>query len=164
MTIVDTTGAVVETQDIALGGLADINALVAAVNGMANGTASLNANGKIVMSATGSNRIAVNEMTSQVTAGNQTTGLAQFLGLNDLFTLNVDYHDYTADPQNSATTALGLAGTLTVSYPGGSTPIAYAAGDTLTAIAANITAALAAQNITATVLSENRSFRPSSSA
>jgi flagellar hook-associated protein 1 FlgK len=159
VTIVDATGAVVETQDIALGALADINALVAAVNGMANATASLNANGKIVMSATGINRIAVNEMTSQVTTGNQTTGLAQFLGLNDLFNLNTDYDDYTADPQTSATTAIGLAGTLTVSYPGGSTPVAYAAGDTLTAIAANITAALAAENITATVLQENGKFR-----
>ena len=159
VTIVDPAGVVVETQDIALGALADINALVAAVNGMANATASLNASGKIVMSATGTNRIAVNEMTSQVTTGNQTTGLAQFLGLNDLFTLNTDYNDYTANPQTSATTALGLAGTLTVSYPGGSTPIAYGAGDTLTAIAANITAALAAENITAAVLQENGQFR-----
>jgi flagellar hook-associated protein 1 FlgK len=39
VTIVDATGAVVENQDIALGALADINALVAAVNGMANATA-----------------------------------------------------------------------------------------------------------------------------
>lgn len=159
VTIVDSAGAVVESQDIALGALADINALVAAVNGMANATASLDANGKFVMSATGTSRIAVNEMTSQVTAGNQTTGLAQFLGLNDLFTLNTNYTNYTADPQNSATTALGLAGTLTVAYPGGSTPVVYAAGDDLTTIAANITAALAAQNITAAVLSENGKFR-----
>ncbi len=159
VTIVDTAGAVVETQDIALGGLADINALVAAVNGMTNATASINASGKIVMSATGMNRIAVNEMTSQVTTGSSTTGLAHFLGLNDLFTLNTDYNDYTSNPQTSATTALGLAGNLTVSHPGGPTVVAYAAGQDLTTIAANITAALAAQNITATVLSENGEFR-----
>lgn len=159
VTVVDTAGAVVETQDIALGGIANVTALVAAVNGMANATASLNASGKFVMSATGTNRIAINEMTSQVTTGNETTGLAQFLGLNDLFTLNTNYVDYTADPQSSATTALGLAGTLTVSYPGGTTPVAYVVGDTLTTIAASITAALAAQNITATVLQENGKFR-----
>ncbi|MFT5180567.1 MAG: flagellar hook-associated protein 1 FlgK [Alphaproteobacteria bacterium] len=159
VTVVDVTGAVVENQDIALGGLADINALVAAVNGMTNATATLDASGKIVMSATGANRIAVNEMTSQVTNGAQTTGLAQFLGLNDLYTLNTNFVDYTADPQTSATTALGLAGTLTVSYPGGSTPVAYVVGDTLTTITASINAALAAQNITATVLTENGKFR-----
>lgn len=159
VTIVDNAGAVVETQDIALGGLADINALVAAVNGMANATASLDANGKFVMSATGANRIAVNEMTSQVATGNQTTGLAQFLGLNDLFTLNTNYVDYTGDPQTSATTALGLAGNLTVEHPGGPTVIAYGAGDTLTTIAASVSAALAAENITATVSQENGEFR-----
>ena len=159
VTIVDSAGAVVESLDIALGGLADINALVAAVNGMANATAVLDANGKFVMSATGANRIAVNEMTSQVTTGTQTTGLAQFLGLNDLYTLNTNYLNYTANPQASATTALNVAGTLTVSYPGGSTPVVYGVGDTLTTITASINAALAAQNITATVLSENGEFR-----
>lgn len=159
VTVVDATGAVVESLDIALGGLADIAALVTAANGMANATAALDANGKFVLSATGTNRIAVNELTSQVTTGNQTTGLAQFLGLNDLFNLNTNYADYTADPQASATTALGLAGNLTIDFPGGTTVVPYAAGDTLTAIAANITAAMAAQNITATVLSENGKFR-----
>lgn len=159
VTVVDSAGAVVETQDIALGGIADVTALVAAINGMANATASLNASGQIVMSATGSNRIAVNEMTSQVTTGTQTTGLAQFLGLNDLFTLNVNYVDYTSDPQASASAALGIAGNLTFAHPGGPTVVAYAAGDSLTAIAANITAALAAQNITATVLQENGKYR-----
>jgi len=159
VTVVDATGAVVETQDIALGGLANIAALVTAVNGMTNATAALDANGKLVMSATGTNRIAVNELTSQVTTGNETTGLAQFLGLNDLFTLNTNYVDYTADPQTSATTALGLAGNLTIDYPGGTTVVAYAVGDTLTTIAAAVTAAMAVQNITATVLQENGKFR-----
>ena len=158
-TVVDSAGAVVENLDIALGGIADINALVAALNGMANATASLDAQGKLVLSATGANRIAINEMTSQVTIGNETTGLAQFLGLNNLFTLNVDYNDYTADPQTSATTALGAAGNLTFAHPGGPTVVAYGAGDTLTTLAANINAALAGQNITATVLSENGEFR-----
>lgn len=159
VTVIDDTGAVVESLDIALGGLADIAALVTAVNGMTNATAALDADGKFVMSATGANRIAVNELTSQVTTGNETTGLAQFLGLNNLLTLNTNYVDYTASPQTSATTALGLAGNLTIDYPGATTVVPYAAGDTLTDIAANITAAMAAQNITASVLSENGKFR-----
>ncbi|NNE82785.1 MAG: flagellar hook-associated protein FlgK [Alphaproteobacteria bacterium] len=159
VTVVDVAGAVVESQDIALDGLADIDALVAAVNTMTNATAALDASGRFVLSATGANRIAVNEMTSQVSTGTDTTGLAQFLGLNDLYTLNTNYVDYTVDPQSSATTALGVTGSLTVSYPAGTTTIAYAAGDTLTTIAASINGALAAQNITATVLSENGNFR-----
>ena len=159
VTVVDSAGAVVESLDIALGGLADIDALIASVNGMTNATAALDANGKFVLSATGANRIAVNEMTSQVTTGSQTTGLAQFLGLNDLFTLKTNYVDYTADPQTSATAALGLAGSLTVSYPGGTTAVAYVVGDTLTTITASINAALAAENITATVFTENGKFR-----
>jgi flagellar hook-associated protein 1 FlgK len=159
VTVVDTTGAVVETQDIALAGIADIDALVAAVNGMANATSSLDANGKVLMSATGTNRIAINEMTSQVPTGNETTGLAQFLGLNDLFTLNTDYNNYTGDAQTSATAAFGLAGNLTVDYPGGTTVVPYVVGDTLTTVTANLNAALAAQNITATVLQENGEFR-----
>ena len=161
VTVVDTTGAVVETQDIALGGLADIAALVTAINGMTNATASLDANGKLVMSATGTNRIAVNELTSQVTTGNQTTGLAQFLGLNDLLTLNTNYVDYTTDPQASVTAAVGLAGTLTFDYPGGTATVAYTTGQSLTTIVANINAdaALTAQNVTATVLQENGKYR-----
>ncbi|MDH3739487.1 MAG: hypothetical protein OER92_09850, partial [Alphaproteobacteria bacterium] len=159
VTVVDVAGAVVENLDIALGGLADINALIGAVNTMTNATAALDASGRFVLSATGANRIAVNEMTSQVTTGTDTTGLGQFLGLNDLFTLNTNYVDYTANPQSSATTALGVAGSLTFDHPGGPTVVPYAAGDTLTTIAASINAALVAENISATVLSENGNFR-----
>lgn len=161
VTVVDATGAVVESLDIALGGLADINALVTAVNGMANATAVLDANGKFVASATGGNRIAVNELTSAVTTGTETTGLAQFLGLNDLFTLNTNYVDYTSDPQSSSTTALGLAGTLTFDYSGGTTAVAYTAGQDLATIVANINAdaALVAANVSASILQENGEYR-----
>lgn len=159
VTIMNTDGEVVENNDIALGGLADINALVAAIDGMANASASLNAQGQLVVTASGGNRIATNEMTSAVSTGNETTGLSQFLGLNDLMTLNTDYTRYTSNHQASATTALGLSGTLTVTHPGGSTAIAYAAGDSLTTIAANITTALAGQSVNATVVQENGRFR-----
>ena len=66
---------------------------------------------------------------------------------------------YASDRTASSTTALGLAGTLTINYPGGSTPVVYAAGESLTTIAANLSAALAAQNITATVRREGAGFR-----
>lgn len=159
VSVLDTNGTVVETSDIALGGLADIGALVTAIDGMTNVTASLNTNGKLVVSATGGNRIAINEMTSAVTTGNETTGLAQFLGLNDLMTLDTDYTRYTSVHQASGTAAMGLTGTLTFSHPGGTTAVAYTATESLTTIAANISAALAAQNIDASVLQENGRFR-----
>lgn len=155
-TIVNSAGAVVENLDINLGALAPatIGQLVTTLNGMTNATASINAQGKVVLTATGGNRIAVNEMTSAVTTGSKTTGMAQFLGLNDFFTTGNSYATYQSDRQASATAALGLAGTLTIAYPGGSTAVAYAVGDSLTAIATSITAAMAAQNITATVVQE----------
>ncbi|CAN0449818.1 unnamed protein product, partial [Laminaria digitata] len=157
--VLNSDGEVVETNDIALGGLANINALVTAIDGMTNATASINAQGNLEVAATGSNRIAVNEMTSSVTTGNETTGLSQFLGLNDLMTLNTDYTRYTSNHQTSATTAIGVAGTLTFTHPGGTTAVAYAAGESLTTIAANITTALAGQNVNATVVQENGRFR-----
>lgn len=157
--ILNSDGEVVETNDIALGGLANINALVTAIDGMTNATASINTQGKLVVSATGSNRIAVNEMTSSVTTGNETSGLSQFLGLNDLMTLNTDYTRYTSNHQSSATTAIGVAGTLSFTHPGGTTAVAYTAAESLTTIAANITTALAGQNVNATVVQENGRFR-----
>lgn len=159
VSVVNADGEVVETSDIALGGLANMAALVSAIDGMTNAGASLNSQGNLVVSATGANRIAINEMTSAVTTGNETTGLSQFLGLNDLMTLNTDYTRYTSNHVNSATTAIGVAGTLTFTHPGGTTAVAYANGESLTTIASNITTALAGQSISATVVEENGRFR-----
>ncbi|MBO6784965.1 MAG: hypothetical protein JJ899_17075 [Alphaproteobacteria bacterium] len=159
VSIVDSDGVVVENSDIALGGIANIAALVTAIDGMTNASASLNAQGNLVLSATGGNRIAVNEMTSAVSTGNATTGLSQFLGLNDLMTLNSDYTRYTTNHTSSATTALGESGTLTFTHPGGTTAVAYGVGESLNTIATNITAALAGQSISANVVEENGRFR-----
>lgn len=159
VSVVNADGEVVETNDIALGGLANMAALVTAIDGMTNVGASLNAQGNLVVSATGANRLAINEMTSAVTTGNETTGLSQFLGLNDLMSLNTDYTRYTSNHLNSASTAIGVAGSLTFTHPGGTTAVAYANGESLTTIAANITAALAGQNIDASVIEENGRFR-----
>ncbi len=160
-TVVDGNGLVVENLDINLAALvpSTIGQLVTTLNGMANATASINAQGKVVLTATGGNKIAVNEMTSAVTTGSQTMGMAQFLGLNDFFSTGNGYSTYQTDRQVSATAALGLAGTLTVAYPGGSTAVAYNVGDSLTAVATAITGAMAAQNITATVIQEASGFR-----
>ena len=159
VTIVDAAGAVVETQDIALGGLANVGALVTAINGMTNATASLNANGQLVVTASAGNGVAVNELDGTVTTGNRTYGMGDFLGLNDVFQDTTDYDVMISDRFASDTTALGLSGTLTFSAGGAATPVAYAAGDDLTTIAANITAALGGANVTATVVREADGYR-----
>ena len=155
------TGVIVESLTINLATLVPptIGQLVTTINGMANATAVIDAQGKVVIAPTGLSRIAVGEETGAVTTGSKTTGMAQFLGLNDFFVSGEAFNAYASDRTASSTTALGLAGTLTINYPGGSTPVAYTAGQSLTTIATNISAALAAQNITATVRQEGAGFR-----
>ena len=160
--VTDTSGTVVEFLDINLGATATIGDLVAAIDGMANLNASLTgAPGRISITPTGANRVSFNEMTSAVTVGNRTMGASDFLGLNDFFSSANEYDDYSSAYQSSATTALGVAGTLTVSGSFGTTGVAYAAGDSLTAIAANITAdaTLAAAGISATIVADGAGFR-----
>jgi flagellar hook-associated protein 1 FlgK len=110
---------------------------------------------------TGANRVSFNEMTSAVTVGNRTMGASDFLGLNDFFTSGNEYDPYSSAYQSSATTALGLAGTLTVSGGFGTTGVAYGSGDSLTDIAANITAngTLAAAGISASIVADGPGFR-----
>ena len=155
------TGIIVESLAINLATLVPptIGQLVTTINGMTNATASINAQGKVVVAATGANRIAVDESTSVVSTGSETFGMAHFLGLNDFFTGSENFDVYASDRVASATTALGLAGTLTVNYPGGSTPVVYAGTESLTTIATNISTALAAQNVSAVVRQEGTGFR-----
>lgn len=159
--VTDTSGTVVELQDIDLALMADVNDLVTAVDGMANLSASLNASGQIVIIPAGANRVAFNEMTSAVTVGNRTMGASDFLGLNDFFSSANQYDDYSSSHQASRTTPLGLAGTLTFTGGFGTANVNYAAGDDLDAIAASINAtpALAAAGIAASVISDGSGFR-----
>jgi flagellar hook-associated protein 1 FlgK len=161
VSVVDVAGVVVETLDIDLAALApaDIGTLVAQISGMANASASINASGQVVISATGGNRIAINEMDSAVTSGNATYGMAQFLGLNDLFTSGLEFNQYTSDRAASDSAALGVAGTLSFNVAGATTGVAYAAGDDLNDIATAINAAMGGANISATVVREGTGYR-----
>ncbi len=160
---VDSTGVVVETLDIDLTALAPptIGQLVTQIDAMANVSASINANGQVAISATGGNRIAVNELDSAVTTGNASFGMAHFLGLNNFFDSATHYDRYFSDRVASDTTALGLAGTLTFQIGGAAAAVAYGAGDSLTAIAANINAdaTISGANITASVVREGDGYR-----
>ena len=157
--VLDNAGVVVENLDINLGGIANIGALVTAINGMTNATASINADGQVVIAATGGNAIAVNEMDGQVTTGTATRGMAHFLGLNNLLDSGTDYDVALSDRVTSDTAALGAAGTLGFSIGGATTNVAYGAGDSLTDIAASINAAVGGANITASVVSEANGYR-----
>ena len=159
--VTDAQGVVVEVQDFDLSTYATVGDFVTAVDGMANVTAAINANGQVVITAAAGNQIALNEMDSAVTVGSRTMGFSDFLGLNDLFVSGDDYATYTTAHQASDSTPLGLAGTLTFSGSFGTTNVAYLAGNDLADVAAAINAngALTAAGITATVDTEGSGFR-----
>jgi flagellar hook-associated protein 1 FlgK len=160
--VTDASGTIVEFLDVNLAATTTVGDLVTAINGMTNVSASLTGSpGQISITATGASRFSFNEMTSAVTVGNRTMGASDFLGLNDFFSSGNEYDDYSSAYQSSATTALGVAGTLTVSGGFGTTGVAYGSGDSLTDIAANITAngTLAAAGISATIVADGAGFR-----
>lgn len=158
--VVDTSGVVVEVQDFDLSTYATVGALVAAINGMTNASASVNANGNVVIDAGGGNRLAVNEFTSAATVGGETMGAAAFLGLNDFFEQPNNFDVYTTSQQSSTAAAIAT-GTLTFTGSFGTTAVAVTAGDSLATVAASINgnAALGAANITASVIADGTAFR-----
>ena len=161
VTVTGADGVVLETVDIDLGALAppNVGQLVTQINGMTNASASINASGQVTIVAAGGSHIAVNELDSAVSSGNATYGMAQFLGLNDVFVSGTNYGQYLSDRTVSDTAVLGLVGTLSFNIAGATANVAYAAGDSLADIAANISAMLGGNNITATVVREGDGFR-----
>jgi flagellar hook-associated protein 1 FlgK len=81
---VDQSGKLSSYADLDLSSYSTIGSLVSAINGISGLSASINASGHVVISASGSNGVAINEMTSSV--GNSDAGLSDYLGLNDLVT------------------------------------------------------------------------------
>lgn len=159
--VTDTNGVVVDTTDIAMGGIATVNDFVAALNAITDVTASINSEGKISITIANGNRISFNEMTSSVTLGNDTVGVSQFLGLNDFFVSGNDYDAYASAYQASSTTALGASGNLTISGAFGNAIIAYTTGNSIADIAAAINGngTLSAAGVTATVHTDGSGYR-----
>ena len=160
VTALDTAGKVVETTDFDLAGYGTIGALVTAIDGMTDITASITG-GKVVIAATGSSRVAFNELTSAVTVADRTLGASNFLGLNDLFSSSNEYDDYASSQRTSKTTALGLTGTLTFKGVFGTTTVAYTSGNTLDDIktAINGNGTLTGAGISASVVTDGSGFR-----
>ena len=84
--VADQSGSLVSYGDLDLSNYSTIGDLVSAINGISGLSASINANGKVVITSSSGNGngIAINEMTSSVGANG--TGLSDYLGLNDLVT------------------------------------------------------------------------------
>lgn len=157
---VDTDGVVQEFQDFDLSTYATVGDLVTAINAMTNATATINANGNVIIDANGTYRIAINEMDGAVVVGNQTMGASEFLGLNDFFVQPNNYDIYTSSQQGASATALAT-GTLTFTGAFGTTTVGVTAGDDLATIAAAINAngTLSAANITASVIADGSGYR-----
>ncbi|MEX2454567.1 MAG: flagellar hook-associated protein FlgK [Rhodospirillaceae bacterium] len=160
LAVLDADGVVQEFQDFDLSTYATVGDLIADIDALANATATIDANGNVVIDALGANRIAINEMDSAVTVGNQSFGLSEFLGLNDYFVQPNNYDVYTTSQQNASSVALA-AGTLTFSGAFGTTTVAVAAGDDLATIAASVNAngVLAAAGIAAFVIADGSGYR-----
>ncbi|MFT5438170.1 MAG: flagellar hook-associated protein 1 FlgK [Alphaproteobacteria bacterium] len=159
--VTDSSGTIVELQDIDLTAVATVGDLATAINGMTNLSASLNTAGKMVILPNGANRIAFNELDSAVTLGNQTMGASNFLGLNDFFTSSNEYNEYNSAYQTTSTTAKGLTGTLTFAGDFGASAVNYTAGNSLDDITAaiNADATLLAAGVTASIITDGSGYR-----
>lgn len=83
--VTDQSGSLVSYGDLDLSSYATVGDLVTAINGISGVSASVDADGHLSISATGSgNGVAINQMTSAV--GSSGEGFSQYFGLNDLVT------------------------------------------------------------------------------
>lgn len=159
-----TTGAVANVADISLAGLTTVNQVIAAINGAAglggNVTASI-VGGKLQLATANGTGIVINENTSAVAVGDDTRGLSQYFGLNDLYVAGANYASYDSNVQASATAALGITGPLTFQFGGSTVNVAVAATDSLADIATAIngTAGLTAAGIQASIVADAAGFR-----
>lgn len=82
--VTDNNGVVNNFQDVNIGALGTVGAVITALNAIPNINASLNGNGELVIASTLANTgVSINNMTSNVTPAN--VGFQSYFGLNDLF-------------------------------------------------------------------------------
>ncbi|KJC48869.1 flagellar hook-associated protein FlgK [Bradyrhizobium sp. LTSP857] len=85
LAVTDQSGNLVSYSDLDLSSYATVGDVVTAINGISGMSASVDANGHLSITATGSgNGVAINEMTSSV--GSSSEGFSDYFGLNDLVT------------------------------------------------------------------------------
>lgn len=85
LAVTDQSGNLVSYGDLDLSSYSTVGDLVTAINGISGMSASVDANGDLSITATGSgNGVAINEMTGSV--GSSSEGFSDYFGLNDLVT------------------------------------------------------------------------------
>jgi flagellar hook-associated protein 1 len=85
LAVTDQSGNLVSYQDLDLASYSTVGDLVTAINGISGLSASIDSNGHLAITATGSgDGVAINEMTSSVGSGG--AGFSDYFGLNDLVT------------------------------------------------------------------------------
>ena len=138
--------------------------LVTAINAMTNVTASINSTGRLVISAENNNRLAINELTSNINAaGDLGKGFSDFFGLNNFYQSNQNFSQYRSDLVTSASgSAATTGGTLQFTMGAATASVNYSSGASLDDIASaiNAVAALATTaEITAQVVADGAGFR-----
>lgn len=85
LAVTDQSGNLLSYGDLDLSSYSTVGDLVTAINGISGMSASIDANGHLSITATGSgNGVAINEMTSSVGSSNE--GFSNYFGLNELVT------------------------------------------------------------------------------
>ena len=142
--------------------------LVTGLSTMTNLTASINTSGRLELNTSNNFRLAVNELTSSVSAaGDLNKGFSDFFGLNRLIDSAENFSRYRSDTFASSTTdAITTAGTLHFTGNDGTAwtkTIAYTASDTLTTLAAKINdttdPTLSNESVTASIVVDGATFR-----
>jgi len=156
------------TLDLSDPSIATMDDVVSAINTAFGGdlTASINSNGRLVLATTNNNRIAINEMTSTISAaGDQGKGFSDFFGLNNFYSSSTSFSQYRTDLNTSASAAVAkTGGTLQFSDGTDIATVTYASGASLNDIAAAINGSTAGTDpnemgISAQVVADGNGFR-----
>lgn len=177
--VVDDSGAIIEsfTFDLTDANITTVGTLLTNGGGTgindanqfgtnSNLTASINSAGQLTLAASNNYRIAINELTSSMSAaGDLNEGFSDFFGLNNFFSSTDNYGTYRSDYQSSTSSSLvTTAGSLQFTGNDGAAwtaTVAYSANDTLTDLETkiNANATLGTENITADIVADGSGFR-----
>ena len=161
--VLDEDGNLQNESVLDLSSYATVGALVTALDAITNVSASINSSGRLTLSADNNNRIAINELTSDISAaGDLSKGFSDFFGLNNFYTSSETFARYRTDMVSSSSgVAATTGGTLQFTASGVNTTVNYANNSSLDTLASNINAnaTLSAAGITAEVVADGDGFR-----
>ena len=140
--------------------------LVTGLSEMTNLTASINSSGRLSLAADNNYRVAINELTSSVSAaGDLSRGFSDFFGLNRLIDSSENHATYRSDFFTSSTSdVVTTAGSIQFSGNDGSawsSTVSYTASQTLTSLATSINAdsTLTTEGVSAEVVADGDGYR-----